>query len=86
MREMLTREQEWRVIVEADCRKLKNDNQLLKNGMLEKEKSERDKPLDVTALQREVEKLKSAASRPSSASGSPSRRSVWPVIAHPKKW
>lgn len=85
LREMLAREQEWRVLVEADCRKLKNDNQLLRNGILEKEKSERDKPLDVAALQREVEKLKSA-SRPSSASGSPSRRSVWPVIAHPKKW
>lgn len=32
LREMLAREQEWRVVVEADCRKLKNDNQLLKNG------------------------------------------------------
>lgn len=53
--------------------------------ILEKEKSERDKPLDMSTLQREVEKLKSAASRPSSASGSPSRR-VWPVLAHPKNW
>ncbi|GBO40964.1 hypothetical protein AVEN_81172-1 [Araneus ventricosus] len=32
MRDMLSREQEWRVQIEADCRKLKNDNQLLKNG------------------------------------------------------
>ncbi|XP_054717861.1 beta-taxilin-like [Uloborus diversus] len=87
LREMLAREQEWRVQVEADCRKLKNDNQQLKSGMVEKEKSEREKNYDVSALQREVEKVKASATRPQSTTGSPSRRhSVWPVISTPKKW
>ncbi|XP_035220501.1 ninein-like isoform X2 [Stegodyphus dumicola] len=86
LRDMLAREQEWRVQVEADCRKLKNDNQQLKNGILEKEKSEREKSVDIPVLQREVEKIKMASSRPQSATTSPRRHSVWPVMSHPKKW
>ncbi|GFS34131.1 uncharacterized protein TNIN_487061 [Trichonephila inaurata madagascariensis] len=87
LRDMLSREQEWRVQVEADCRKLKNDNQMLKNGILEKEKNERDNQYEVSAIQRDVEKLKSATSRPPTTTSSPSRRhSVWPVISYPKKW
>ncbi|PRD33462.1 UNVERIFIED_CONTAM: hypothetical protein NCL1_17497 [Trichonephila clavipes] len=87
LRDMLSREQEWRVQVEADCRKLKNDNQMLKNGILEKEKNEQDNQYEVSAIQRDVEKLKSATSRPPTTTSSPSRRhSVWPVISYPKKW
>ncbi|GIX74726.1 uncharacterized protein CEXT_763121 [Caerostris extrusa] len=86
LRDMLSREQEWRVQVEADCRKLKNDNQMLKNGILEKDKNERDNHFEVSSIQRDVEKLR-ATSRTPTTTSSPSRRhSVWPVISYPKKW
>ncbi|GIX73271.1 hypothetical protein CDAR_187491 [Caerostris darwini] len=86
LRDMLSREQEWRVQVEADCRKLKNDNQMLKNGISEKDKNERDNHFEVSSIQRDVEKLR-ATSRTPTTTSSPSRRhSVWPVISYPKKW
>ncbi|KAG8179565.1 hypothetical protein JTE90_016135 [Oedothorax gibbosus] len=87
LRDMLAREQEWRVQVEADCRKLKTDNQALKNGILEKGKEDNDNSSEVTAVQRDIEKIKSAASRPNSTNTSPTRRhSVWPVASYPKNW
>lgn len=85
-REMLAREQEWRLKVEAECRKLQNDNQRLQNGIIEKEKFERDKTYDMAFLQREVEMMKSVSARPHTSTGSPRRNSVWPVLSHPKKW
>ncbi|XP_015930793.1 golgin subfamily A member 6-like protein 22 isoform X2 [Parasteatoda tepidariorum] len=87
LREMLSREQKWRVQIEADCRKLKSDNQLLKTEIMEKEKAEREKTAELTTVQREVEKVKASTSRPSTSTASPSRRhSVWPVVSYPKKW